>query len=108
MTSAGGLLQRSPEGGGTQGFIGGSDPDLAGISGTLQQAVEVGFPQSTLVYGEPPEDGKPGVGLDDAGDLAGCQGSFEQLRTDISAYGEARDLSLRIQREDIFDAMHKL
>ena len=41
-------------------------------------------------------------------DLAGCQGSFEQLRTDISAYGEARDLSLRIQREDIFDAMHKL
>ena len=41
-------------------------------------------------------------------DLAGCQGSFEQLRTDITAYGEARDLSLRIQREDIFDAMHKL
>ena len=41
-------------------------------------------------------------------DLAGCRGSFEQLRTDISAYGEARDLSLRIQREDIFDAMHKL
>ena len=41
-------------------------------------------------------------------DLAGCQGSFEQLRTDISAYGEARDLSLRIQREDIFDAMHKI
>ena len=41
-------------------------------------------------------------------DLAGCQGSFEQLRTDITAYGEARDLSLRIQREDIFDAMHKI
>ena len=41
-------------------------------------------------------------------DLAGCQGSFEQLRTDITAYGETRDLSLRIQREDIFDAMHKL
>ena len=41
-------------------------------------------------------------------DLAGCQGSFEQLRTDITAYSEARDLSLRIQREDIFDAMHKL
>jgi len=41
-------------------------------------------------------------------DLAGCRGSFEQLRTDITAYGEARDLSLRIQREDIFDAMHKL
>ena len=41
-------------------------------------------------------------------DLAGCRGSFEQLRADISAYGEARDLSLRIQREDIFDAMHKL
>ena len=41
-------------------------------------------------------------------DLAGCRGSFEQLRTDIIAYGEARDLSLRIQREDIFDAMHKL
>ena len=41
-------------------------------------------------------------------DLAGCQGSFEQLRTDISAYGEARDLSLRIQREDIFNAMHRI
>ena len=41
-------------------------------------------------------------------DLAGCQSSFEQLRTDITAYSEARDLSLRIQREDIFDAMHKL
>ena len=41
-------------------------------------------------------------------DLAGCRGSFEQLRTDITAYGEARDLSLRIQREDIFDAMHKI
>ena len=41
-------------------------------------------------------------------DLAGCQGSFEQLRTDITAYGEARDLSLRIQREDIFNAMHRI
>ena len=56
MTSAGGLLQCGPEGGGTQSFIGGRDLDLAGISGTLQQAVEVGFPQSIPVRRQTPED----------------------------------------------------
>ena len=64
------------------------------------------------------------VGKDQVGIIAGVCGTLAQhgvnvleisqtimegqLRTDITAYGEARDLSLRIQREDIFDAMHKL
>ena len=41
-------------------------------------------------------------------DLAACQTPFDQLRTILKDYGEARGLSIRIQREDIFDAMHKL
>ena len=66
---------------------------IAGVCGTLaQHGVNVLEISQTIMEG----------------DLAGCRGSFEQLRTDITAYGEARDLSLRIQREDIFDAMHKL
>ena len=64
---------------------------IAGVCGTLAQTIMEGCFTMMMVV-----------------DLAGCQGSFEQLRTDITAYGEARDLSLRIQREDIFDAMHKL
>jgi len=30
------------------------------------------------------------------------------VSADLKAYGESRGLSIRIQREDIFDAMHKL
>ena len=41
-------------------------------------------------------------------DLAGCETPFDQLRTILKDYGEGRGLSIRIQREDIFDAMHKL
>ena len=33
---------------------------------------------------------------------------FDQLREVLKTYGESRGLSIRIQREDIFDAMHKL
>ena len=41
-------------------------------------------------------------------DLAACETPFDQLRTILKDYGEGRCLSIRIQREDIFDAMHKL
>ncbi len=41
-------------------------------------------------------------------DLAACETPFDQLRTILKGYGEGRGLSIRIQREDIFDAMHKL
>ena len=41
-------------------------------------------------------------------DLAECKAPFDQLRTILREYGEGRGLSIRIQREDIFDAMHKL
>ena len=41
-------------------------------------------------------------------DLAECQTAFDTLRSGLKAYGEGRGLSIRIQREDIFDAMHKL
>ena len=37
-------------------------------------------------------------------DLSACGEPFDKLRT----YGEGRGPSIRIQREDIFDAMHKL
>ena len=41
-------------------------------------------------------------------DLALCQEPFDKLRAALREYGEGRGLSIRIQREDIFDAMHKL
>ena len=41
-------------------------------------------------------------------DLAECKAPFDVLRTSLKEYGESRGLSIRIQREDIFDAMHKL
>ena len=41
-------------------------------------------------------------------DLALCTTAFDRLSKEIKAYGEERGLSIRIQREDIFDAMHKL
>ena len=41
-------------------------------------------------------------------DLTLCQEPFDRLRTALKEYGEGRELSVRIQREDIFDAMHKL
>ena len=41
-------------------------------------------------------------------DLAECRAPFDSLRASLKEYGESRGLSIRIQREDIFDAMHKL
>ncbi len=41
-------------------------------------------------------------------DLTACKALFDELRTILKEYGEGRGLSIRIQREDIFDAMHKL
>ena len=41
-------------------------------------------------------------------DLAACGESFACLSEVLRTYGEGRGLSIRIQREDIFDAMHKL
>ena len=41
-------------------------------------------------------------------DLKECATSFDKLSEKLSAFGEGRGLSIRIQREDIFDAMHKI
>ena len=41
-------------------------------------------------------------------DLALCTTAFDVLSREMKAYGEGKGLSIRIQREDIFDAMHKL
>ena len=34
--------------------------------------------------------------------------SFDEIRTRLETEGEKHELSIRIQREDIFDAMHKI
>ena len=41
-------------------------------------------------------------------DLSLCDAAFDELSRSMKDYGESRALSIRIQREDIFDAMHKL
>ena len=41
-------------------------------------------------------------------DLALCTTAFDVLSREMKADGEEKCLSIRIQREDIFDAMHKL
>ncbi len=41
-------------------------------------------------------------------DLSQCDAPFDQLSRSLKDYGEGRGLSIRVQREDIFDAMHKL
>lgn len=41
-------------------------------------------------------------------DLAQCEEPFDKLGLALKEHGEERGLSIRIQREDIFDAMHKL
>ena len=41
-------------------------------------------------------------------DLSQCTTSFEDLSRALQSFGEERGLSIRIQREDIFDAMHKI
>ena len=41
-------------------------------------------------------------------DLSACTTSFDKLGEALRQFGEGRGLSIRIQREDIFDAMHKI
>ena len=41
-------------------------------------------------------------------DLALCAESFANLQNVLKTFGEGRGLSIRIQREDIFDAMHRI
>lgn len=41
-------------------------------------------------------------------DTAGCGVPFDQLSAMLKESGEKRGLSIRIQREDIFQAMHRI
>ena len=41
-------------------------------------------------------------------DLKECVTSFDKLSEKLGSFGEGRGLAIRIQREDIFDAMHKI
>ena len=41
-------------------------------------------------------------------DLTGCQSSIVELSEKLDQSGQERGLSIRIQREDIFNAMHRI
>ena len=41
-------------------------------------------------------------------DTAQCEQPFDALSAALADYGQNRGLSVRIQREDNFDAMHKI
>lgn len=41
-------------------------------------------------------------------DTSSCTCSYEELRHALDAKGEEMGLSIRIQREDIFRAMHRI
>ena len=41
-------------------------------------------------------------------DLADCPLSFAELTEKLSALGAEMDIAIRMQREDIFNAMHKI
>ena len=41
-------------------------------------------------------------------DTALCEQPFDALAAALADYGQNRGLSVRIQREDIFDAMHRV
>ena len=41
-------------------------------------------------------------------DTAGANCPFEELKQSFAAYGEQAGLSIRIQREDTFAAMHRI
>lgn len=41
-------------------------------------------------------------------DIAGWQGEFSALKENIVSLGEEIGVSIKIQRADIFDAMHKI
>ena len=41
-------------------------------------------------------------------DLTACKTPFEELSDALERFGGERHLSIRVQREDIFDAMHQI
>lgn len=41
-------------------------------------------------------------------DTEKCGQSFDEVATALKTYGEEQSLSIRIQREDIFSAMHRI
>ena len=41
-------------------------------------------------------------------DVSAANVPFAQLKEELAAAGEARNLDIRIQREDIFEAMHRI
>ena len=41
-------------------------------------------------------------------DTSGCSLPFDELSKSLKARGEEQALSIRIQREDIFEAMHRI
>lgn len=41
-------------------------------------------------------------------DLENCSLSFTELTEKLSALGTEMDIAIRMQREDIFNAMHKI
>ena len=41
-------------------------------------------------------------------DTAQCSQPFDTLSSALADYGQNRGLSVRIQRQDIFDAMHRI
>ena len=43
-----------------------------------------------------------------ATDTAACTESFDTLSAHLSEYGDDNALSIRIQRDDIFNAMHRV
>ena len=41
-------------------------------------------------------------------DISACRVSFPEIADKLDAYGTERGLAVRIQREDIFNAMHRI
>ena len=41
-------------------------------------------------------------------DLSGCQTAITEISGRLDKAGQERGLSIRIQREDIFNAMHRI
>ena len=41
-------------------------------------------------------------------DYSACPLPFDELRAKLNALGEAKAMNIRIQREDIFEAMHRV
>ncbi|SHI11200.1 ACT domain-containing protein [Sporobacter termitidis DSM 10068] len=41
-------------------------------------------------------------------DTSACKVSFDELSKTLKTSGEERSLSIRVQREDIFEAMHRI